>query len=406
MEIATKTTSQAPAREWKLASHRRPGDALRILHVVRTLSAGGLEVGVVNLVRVLQEAGFEQGVCCLEEKGPLAEKIPGDVPVWSCRPKNPSRFNRHELRAVSLFRKFRPDVIHARNFGAWIDSAFARTLALNPGKLAFTTHGWDRIAHMSRRKAFVCRILSAMTTGMAAVSPQTATEFGKETGIPASRFEILHSGVDTNRFAPNPDRLRRAPDASFVIACVARLDPVKRHETLIDAVSLMRSQHNVNVELRLVGDGPMRATLEDQVRRLGIERSVLFLGTRDDAPEQLRDADVFALASVREGRPTSIMEAMSAGLPVVATNVGSVADLVDDGESGFVIEPDNPEILAKTLLSLVQHDELRRKMSEAARAKALREFSLERMARDYAEFYRGIVAGKLGKRSSSVVSST
>lgn len=399
METVTTSVTQSPSTAQPLEIEPSASGSLRILHVVRTLSAGGLEVGLVNLVGVLQQAGFVQGVCCLEDKGALAERIPHGVPVWSCRAQKPSRWNRHEFRAVSLFRKFRPDVIHARNYGAWIDAVFARTLAFNPGRMAFTMHGWDRVARMHPRKAFACRVLASMTDGLAAVSPQTANEFARETGIAADRFQILHSGVDTNRFTPNALRARHTADAKFVIACVARLDPVKGHQALIDAVSQIRSAGVPNVELRLVGDGPMRPKLEEHVRHLGLEDWVRFLGTRDDAPEQLRDADVFALASDREGRPTSIMEAMAAGLPIVATNVGSVTDLVDDGECGFVIEPGDSAALAKALLSLAQHDELRYKMGDAARAKAVREFSLERMGRDYAEFYRGLVAGRIGRRT-------
>ncbi|MEX2286550.1 MAG: glycosyltransferase, partial [Planctomycetaceae bacterium] len=98
---------------------------VRILHVVRTLNAGGLEVGLVNLVRGLRGGGFQQAVCCLEEKGELASQLPEDVPVWSCRSAKPSRWKRHELKAASIIREYRPQVVHARNYGAWIDAAFA-----------------------------------------------------------------------------------------------------------------------------------------------------------------------------------------------------------------------------------------------------------------------------------------
>ena len=105
-----------------------------------------------------------------------------DVPAWSCRAAKPSRWKRHELKAASLIREYRPHVIHARNHGAWIDAAFVRSVSLSQGKLAFTIHGWDRVSHMLRGGA-ACRWLAKMTDGMAAVSSRTANDFADETGI-------------------------------------------------------------------------------------------------------------------------------------------------------------------------------------------------------------------------------
>jgi glycosyltransferase involved in cell wall biosynthesis len=395
MELQTSTTRSKSRK----AAGATPRGTVRVLHVVRSLGVGGLEVVLLNLVGVLRRQGFEQAVCCLEDKGPLAERLPHDVPAWSCRAMNRSRWNRHEFRAISVFRNYRPDVIHACNYGAWIDAAFARAAALNPGRLAFTMHGWDRVARMPRRRAFACRLLARLTDGMAAVSPQTAREFANETGIPESRFEILNSGIDTDRFCPPALRSART-GGKLVLACVARLDPVKGHSTLLDAIALLQKDEAGDFELRLIGDGPMRPALEEQVARLNLKECVRFLGTRDDLPEQLRDADMFVLASDREGRPISIMEAMSAGLPVVTTNVGSIGDLVDDGESGFVVESGKPGEFARALALLARHPELRKKMSEAARNKAVGEFSLERMGRDYTRFYEGLVSGRIGRRAS------
>jgi glycosyltransferase involved in cell wall biosynthesis len=212
----------------------------------------------------------------------------------------------------------------------------------------------------------------------------------------------LHSGVDTERFSPRPFHATASQaDRPFVIGCVARLDPVKGHSTLIEAFKLLQSDSAINAELRLIGDGPMRATLERQVERAGLAQRVSFLGTRNDLPQQLGELDLFVLASDREGRPTSIMEAMSAGLPVVATNVGSVTELVDDGEDGFIVEAGEPTQLAQAMQSIIQHDELRGKMSAAARKKAVANFSLERMNRDYANFYHDIVSGRIGRRRLS-----
>lgn len=367
---------------------RRP----RILHVVRTLAVGGLEVGVVNLVRGLDECGFEQAILCLERPGVLASQVIPSVPVWSCATERRGLWNRHELRASYFIRKFQPDIVHARNFGAWIDAVFARLLAGCPGKMAFSVHGWESAAAMPRRRTWWCRMLARMTHAMAAVSNQTASDFAHETGIPRSRFTELATGVDTQRFRP---RVRPPePDSPIVIGCVARLAPVKGLDVLVTAFEQLKHLTHRPVELRFIGDGPVRADLQAQVEQLGISASVKFLGNRDDLPELLRELDFFALPSLREGRPTSIMEAMAVGLPIVATTVGSIPQLVEDGLTGILIPPNDVEALAQALARMVNDDTLRTDAGVAARQKAVHELSIDNMIRNYAQFYRNLMPSK------------
>ncbi|MEO6809982.1 MAG: glycosyltransferase, partial [Isosphaeraceae bacterium] len=205
--------------------------APRVMHVVRRLGFGGLEVGVVNLVRGLERLGFEQAVCCLEDRGELAEQLPRSVSVWGCSDglRKPQRL---PWRAARLVRRWRPDIIHARNGGAWIDAVAAWTLAGRRGRLAFGFHGWDRLDRLPRRRAFLYRQLARVTWAMTAVSAEAARQFAEEAGIPPGRFVVLGSGVDTERFQPTaaPNGVGR-----LVLGCVSRLAPIKAHDVLIDA---------------------------------------------------------------------------------------------------------------------------------------------------------------------------
>jgi glycosyltransferase involved in cell wall biosynthesis/peptidoglycan/xylan/chitin deacetylase (PgdA/CDA1 family) len=361
---------------------------MRILHVVRDLDVGGMEVGLVNLVHRLHAHWARQAVCCLERIGSLAERLPAGVPAWSCGMGGGSTF-RPLMRAAQLMRRFRPQVIHARNGGSWTDAGAAWLLAGQPGRLAFSMHGWSQLEPLSPRWALIYRLLARQTSALAAVSPETAQQFAAETGIHASRFRVLYTGVDTDRFRPAS---RRPAAGRLVLGCVGRLDPVKGHDLLLEAFADVVHDLGVDAELRLIGDGPTRARTEELARQRRIADRVVFAGMRDDVPEQLRELDVFVLASLREGRPTSIMEAMASGLPVVASDVGSVRQLVGDGSTGLVVEPGNVPQLARSLHRLAGDAALRARFSAAGRARAVTEFSMDRMAHDYLEFYRSALA--------------
>jgi glycosyltransferase involved in cell wall biosynthesis len=226
-----------------------------------------------------------------------------------------------------------------------------------------------------------------MTQGMTAVSTEAAQQFAEEAGIPPGRFVVLGSGVDTSRF--QPPNLRRS-GGRIILGCVARLDPIKAHDVLIDAFARVVNRGEVDLELRLLGDGPCRPALERQVRAGGLEERVRFLGTVGDVPERLRDLDVFVLTSHREGRPTSIMEAMAAGLPVIATRVGSIPGLVAHQRTGLLVEPRDVEALAQAIESLAVDPGLRLRLAEEARRVAVAELSLESMIAQYASFYRDL----------------
>jgi glycosyltransferase involved in cell wall biosynthesis len=364
--------------------------APHILHVVRRLRYGGLEAGVINVVRGLEQRGFTQAVCWLEDRGELAGRLPSSVPVWECA-EGTSAMRWLSWRAARCIRAWAPDVIHARNSGAWIDAVAAWLFAERRGRLAFSIHGWDRLDRLPLRRAFLFRQLARMTRALAAVSAETARQFATETGIPASRFIVLSSGVDTERFRPPADP---HPPKRPVLGCVGRLDPVKAHDVLIEAFARVADNGARDLELRLLGDDPCRSDLERLVRNRGLADRVRFLGMAPDIPEQLRALDLFVLASHREGRPTSIMEAMATGLPVVATQVGSIPELVADGRTGLLVKPGDVADLARAIGTLVADNALRRRFAEEARRVAVAELSLDRMVEQYAAFYRDVSSMK------------
>lgn len=358
---------------------------LRVLHIVTRLGVGGLETEILNLVDGLERAGFEQAVCCLEDRGELAEQIPESIPVRSCSGGS-SRLGT-AWRAARLIRAWRPDLLHVRNGWAWPDAALAWLLAGGRGRLVFSHHGWHSTDRLPRRRAFRYRQLARITSGLASISVETARQFASETGIAPDRFTVLDSGVDVERFHPSAGRQGSGP---LILGSISRLDPIKAHDTLIEAFAAAVDGGARNLELRFLGDGPTRADLERLARERNVADRVRFLGMRRDIPEQLRELDLFVLSSHREGRPISIMEALAAGLPVIATRVGSVPGMVIDGQTGVLVEPGDVEGMRQAIVALSDNAETRRCLAEGARRFAVSELSVDRMVEQYAAYYRDI----------------
>jgi colanic acid/amylovoran biosynthesis glycosyltransferase len=197
----------------------------------------------------------------------------------------------------------------------------------------------------------------------------------------ARRFEILRCGVDTERFHPVP---RRAHAGTIRILCVAALRRVKGHRALIEAARLL-AERGVRFELELIGDGPERRDLEQRVEAAGLTRSITFHGSRpsDFVRAALDRADIAVLASIldrdgrREGIPVSLMEAMASGLPVVASRISGIPELVEDDRGGLLVEPGDAAALAAALERLCKDPERRARLGSAGRARVLAEYNLE-----------------------------
>lgn len=211
------------------------------------------------------------------------------------------------------------------------------------------------------------------------------------------KIHVIYGGIDTERFAPPPGTASRGLEAPLRILCVARFEEVKGHAVLIEACRVLRDR-GVGFECRLIGDGPLQAAVEQQVAGAGLAGLVHFEGARPhgEVARRLSESDVAVLATVparsgkREGIPNVLKEAMAAGLPVVATPLGGIPELVRDAESGILVPPCDPAALAGALARLAADPGMRRRLGAAGRARILAEFDLRRSTRRRAELFGAI----------------
>ena len=289
------------------------------------------------------------------------------------------------IELYRLFRRERPDIVHANSSKAGILARIAAPLARVPIRV-FTVHGWAFSAYTGLASTLyrvADRLVAPLTSRIVCVA-ESERESGLRAGTCSARRTVV---------IPNAVDVRAQPRASLeavppMIMSVGRLKAPKDFVTLARALARLDRGSFTAV---IAGDGPDRERVLGELR--GVE-VVDLLGDRDDVPELLAQAQIFVLASRSEGMPVSVLEAMAAGLPVVASDVGGVGEVVVDGETGLLVPPGDEAALERALRRLIGSQELRRRLGDAGRARAESEFDLPRWRERHVELYREELAAR------------
>ncbi len=353
---------------------------------------GGTEVQVATQILRGDAAACDEAVAVLEPPGVLHEHLRENGVAGvslAGRGGGPGML----LRLARLLRRGRFDVVEAYGFKAGLLSRAATGLVGGPRVLIGVrglhfTEAEDPDGAKTRFVLGVERQLARWTHGYDANSCG-ARDFLVGRGFPAKKFTVIPNGVDL----PARSRVARRGDEPVRLISVARFVPRKRHTVLIKALERLRDA-GLGVNCELVGYGPT----EPEVRRLADASELnghLDFAGRLGQPEiaaRLAQADIFVLNSLWEGMPGSILEAMAAGLPVVATDVSGTNEVVVNGETGLLVPPDDPGALADAIATLVRDGALRLSMGAAARRRAETQFSFERVVLEKAALYRRVAA--------------
>ena len=356
---------------------------MRIVCLMDDLNVGGVEKGLLTLARGLP-AGARLEMITLFAEGTLADAFrESGVEVWHA---GLTRWNAPlcAARIVGRLRRRRPDAVMGARIAARSLAAFCGRLAGTPIRLM----RWGSVPGAEgARWLFVERLATRFANRFIACAREVARQVERAYHLAPGRVKVAPSVVEFWDRAALPDRatVRRRlgvpPDAPL-IGSVANLNWRKDHATLLRAFAAVRAER-ADALLFLVGDGPLRGALESQARDLGLGESVRFLGMRHDVPAILAALDVYALPSIREGMSVALREAMWAGAPCVASRVGGIPEVVVDGETGFLVEPQDAEGLAARLGQLIRDRDLRRRMGEAGHASVARRFAAEDLARRF-----------------------
>lgn len=359
------------------------------MQIVTTLNIGGLEKLVLDLARKIDRQSFQISVCCFSRNGQLRDEFQKiDVPVFTVEKKDKVDWMM-PLRLRSLFKQERPDVIHTHN----IDPYLYGTLAAKMSGVRAVIHTEHSNIPMNKWwLARAERFLSWMSHKIVADSKKVGNFLVKQQNIPPQHILVIYNGVDMDKFKREMSVIEKKAtlginSSTKVIICVANLLPVKNHKMLLRAFRRVLDVFP-DIVLLLAGDGKCRVELEAMSKELNLSDNALFLGRRNDIPELVSTADVFALSSVSEGLPISVLEALAAGKPVVITDVGGNSEIIQDGiTGGYLVTAGDAEGMAERIIELLSDRQKALELGAHGGKRIEEKFSLVNMVEQYQQLY-------------------
>jgi len=290
---------------------------------------------------------------------------------------------------IGVMKTRKVDLIHAHEFAMNTYGSIASAVTKVP--IITTVHG-KNYYHDKWRRRVAYRFVSKQST-MVAVSADIKRFLIEKVGINHERIVTIRNGIDTKLYRTD-DAVRRSvreelgiDEEQPVIGAVGNLYPVKGHTYLLKAMAIVKEKYP-HAMLVIAGRGEILDQLREEARGLGIKQKVVFLGFSEKIPAFLQSLDIFVLPSLSEGLPLSVLEAIAAGKPVIATNVGGISEVLDDGYAELLVPPRNPDALAEKILLLLRNPELASRLRGLGRMKVEKEFSLNSMMEKYQELYR------------------
>jgi glycosyltransferase involved in cell wall biosynthesis len=296
-------------------------------------------------------------------------------------------------RLYRCFRKEKARIVHTHQFAQLLFSLLpAKAYG---ARIVHTEHEYFLYRQDARARRIFKQLLQ-FCSAFTVVGSEVARYYAEELGASSSRMHVIPNAVDLNQFRVGGQDSRarlRLSNEELVLGIVGRLEPEKDHRTLLRAFQGLLV-HCQTARLLIVGDGSLRGQLESECRALAIERNVTFLGARADIPQVLAAFDVFVLSSVQEGVPLSVVEAMAAGKPVIATDVGGLRVLVRPGVNGLLVPPADPVALAAAMRELAGNTALRQEMGRQSREIAQESFDVWTMINRYQELYDCVLGSR------------
>ena len=358
--------------------------------VLTSFEPGGTERQMSELVRRLDPHQFQVHVACFHKSGawlPRVEAAAAEVAEFGFRSfKSPA--NVATLRDFAAWLRARGiAVVQTCDFYANVFGLAAAALAHVPVRIGARRE----IAPPDKTRArLTAQRLAYHAAHRIVANSAAAAQRLREEGVAQNKIVVIPNGIDMRLFSPPTWRRARR-----VVATVANLREEKGHDVLLRAAALVRQQIP-DARFRIIGDGPLRESLRVLASRLRLDDCVEFLGHREDVPALLADCDLYAFPSHTEAFPNGLIEGMAAGLPVVASGVGGMLELVEHGQNGLLVPPGDEQALAGALLDVMRDDALANDLAMAARLTIEHRYSFERMVPAFSDLYLTELAARAG----------
>jgi len=367
---------------------------IKILYLITGLKTGGAEVVLYNLVKSLDRRKFEPivvSVIPIAEIGKKIQALGAKILSLNARFKyNPFIF----FRLISILKKEKPQILHSHLFHAIFLGRVTGRICKVP--IIISSIHSKYIGGFLRNR--LLQITDRLDDVVTIVSQRAAETIIKSKTVSANKLLVIYNGIDLNKFIFQDkkakekvrEELNFKKDAKILIS-VGRLFRAKGYSYLIEAIKILKK--NLNIRLLILGEGEDKRKLETQIRDFNLEKNIFLLGREENVSDYLNTSNIFILASLWEGLPIALLEAMACGLPAVATNVGGTSEIIEDGVSGFLVEPKNSLTLAKKIEYLLSLEPgKRREMGMEGRKIVEEKFSLGKMARNYENLYEKLLS--------------
>ena len=362
---------------------------LRILHVVFSLDAGGMENGIVNVSAALAPAEFDLHVCCLSRGGEFVQRFPKPENVHILGKKE--GFSPATAAALSRhIRKLGPDLVHTHNLGPLIYTA----LAFPPAPILHGEHAELTPSELAPHRLLIRRLLYRRVRRVHAVSAALRESLIR-LRLPAEKIEVIVNGVDTARFHPGSRESARRetglPLDATLLGLVGRFGAFKRHLEMIDAFEQLAPAHPALALLFTGAGGPLEPAVRRRAASSPFASRIHFAGFQLDPRPWYRSLDLLVVPSVNEGLSNALLEAMASGIPALAHIACGNGDVIRDSENGFLRDISNPDLLRETLNSILSTPGTLAAIGQAARQTVESRFAFSTMVEGYARLYRQLV---------------
>ena len=370
--------------------YRKP--PVKLLYLICSLDLGGAEQIVVDLVRKINRNLYEPVVCCLNDRGRYAPRVEAEGVRVITLYKRP-QFDPFLIpRLVRLIGKEKIGLIHTHLFGANFWGRVAAFLTGTP--VVSSEHGMD--LWRTRLHLGLDRLLTPINKKVIFVSEGVRSFYAKRNPRLNGKGTVLHSGIDITDFEQGPDRtaLRKRLGLAAtdkVVGIVGRLVPEKAHVDFIEAIQFLKEEGQA-VKGLIVGEGHLLEALRARVQEARLEDRILFAGYQSDVKDFYRAMDVLVMCSLREGFPLTVLEAMAAGVPVVATRVGGIPECIEDGVDGCLASPGDSVALAEAVSKILTDTRFKEAIVAQAKAKVRAKFNVEKMVREHESIYEEVLA--------------
>lgn len=361
---------------------------IKLLIILNTLDAGGAENIVLQLCRNLDKNKYQIAVATVMGGGALQKEF-SELGAETFIFQKKGKFGLNVIKSLrALMRQYKPDIVHTH---LWSGDTWGRIAALLENRFILVSTEHNRNEDEGVLKKWVKHFLSYFTTQLVASSVAIKDYQVRKELIDAKRIVVIYYGIELDRFPFRGVRTARYGDGPLKLLTIGRLTQQKGQWILLEAMTKFDDIYP-DAELTILGEGEMREELERVAKRLRIDGRVKFAGKVSNPQEYLKDADLFILPSIYEGLGVVLLEAMSVGVPVIASDIPAVDEVIENENNGLLFPAENSAELVDDILRIIKNVDLQTQLVENARKTVEEKFTVQRMAHEYDALYSKLLA--------------